>query len=60
VSCQCGIEVGPDLFESLSNKLSIKCLWTSIALRMDEYGLPNEALFGLPTNRKFNFDGLAL
>jgi hypothetical protein len=30
------IEVGLDLFKSLSNKLSIKCSLTSIALRMDE------------------------
>jgi hypothetical protein len=30
------IEVGQDLFESLSSKLSIKCSLTPIALQMDE------------------------
>ena len=53
--CQWDIEVGPDLFQSLSNKISIKSSWTSIALRMTELWPSQWFIIGLPTNRKFNF-----
>ena len=53
--CRRDIGVGPDLFESLSNKLSIKSSWISIALRMTELWPSQWFTIGLPTNQKFNF-----
>jgi len=49
------IEVGPDLFERLSNKLSIKSSWTSIALQTTELWCSQWFTISLPTNQKFNF-----
>ena len=52
--CRWDIEVGPDLFESLSNNLSIKSSWTSIALQMTKLWC-SWFIISLPTNQKFNF-----
>jgi hypothetical protein len=54
------IEVGLDIFEILSNKLSIKCSLTSIALWMDQLWPSQRSTVGLPTNRPLNYDELAL